>query len=373
MTVSTGSHTSPSPATTEQGQSQKPRMIRVCHGEAVDRPPVWLMRQAGRYMAEYQAMRSKYSFLEMCKTVDAAVEVSLQPMHAFGMDGCILFSDILTAGEAMGMALEFHEGKGPIFLNPIETEADIDRLVVPDPTEAMGFVAEALKQLRPEIQTHWPDSTLLGFAGAPWTVASYMVEGGSSKHFLRLKKLMVENPRAFHKLLQKVTDTTVPYLNMQIAAGAQVVQLFDSWAGVVSQAQYAEFIAPYHRQIIERLDRNAGPDPWEAPMVLYVQGSRGLIPQMDAVAPDVVSVDWMTSLTEARQLVAPHRILQGNLDPAILFAQKDVVIAETQKVLAAGGDQRYIFNLGHGVLPKTPVENVKALVDTVKNHRNPVS
>ncbi len=338
--------------------SQQPRLVRACRHEALDRPPVWLMRQAGRYMAEYQAVRSKVSFLDLCKTPDLAVEVSLQPYQAFKMDGVIMFSDILVIPEAMGMTLEFTES-GPHFPNPLQGAADIERLSIPDPNEKMPFVMDILRTLRSELASD-PETALIGFSGAPWTLASYMLEGGTSRNFVHVKSLMYEQPQALHKLLDKLTQSVILYLNAQIEAGAQVVQLFDTWGGILPKEHYREFVLPYHQQIMDSLNRE------QAPAILYVNNSRGLLPMLAEANPDVISVDHLTSLTDAREQVGNRFTLQGNLDSVALFSSPEVLKPMVEAMLLEGGTRNYIVNLGHGILPKTPVENVRLFVDTVK-------
>lgn len=334
------------------------RIVRACRGEVLDRPPVWLMRQAGRYMAEYRAVREKVSFLELCKNPELAAEVSLQPYRTFKMDGVIMFSDILVPPEAMGMQLEFTE-KGPLLPVPLRTAADIEKLVIPDPVESTGFVMEILSLLKKELANE-PDVGLIGFAGAPWTLATYMIEGGVSRNFTALKTMMYDEPALLHQLLDKLAQTVTLYLNAQIEAGAQVVQLFDTWGGILSRQHYKEFVQPYHRQVLEGLNRQ------QAPVILYVNGSPALLEMMAETGPDVVGVDWLTSLSEARQRVGSKIALQGNLDPNALFAQPEHLERMVRAMLLEGGNQGYIANLGHGILPQTPVENVRLFVDTVK-------
>lgn len=338
--------------------ASSPRLVRACRKETLDRPPVWLMRQAGRYMPEYRAVREKVGFLDLCKNPELAAEVSLQPYHAFGMDGVIMFSDILIPPEAMGMDVVFGDA-GPTFTSPLKTAADIDRLIIPDPLEKTGFVMALLKRLRRELASD-PETALIGFAGAPWTLATYMIEGGSSKHFAKIKGLMYEQPQALHRLLAKLAETVTLYLNAQIEAGAQVVQLFDTWGGILSTGEYREFILPYHQQILDNLNRA------QAPVILYVNNSRGLLPLMAEARPDVIGVDPLTSLSEARTITGNQFALQGNLEPVALFSPPEVLKPKVEALLREGGNQGYIFNLGHGILPPTPVEHVRLLVDTVK-------
>lgn len=345
----TASHSSSQPV---------PRLVRACRRETLDRPPVWLMRQAGRYMSEYQAVRQKVGFLDLCKNPELAAEVSLQPYRAFGMDAVIMFSDILIPPEAMGQEVVFGDG-GPKFPNPLQSASDVDRLIIPDPVEKTGFVMDILRKLRLEL-SHDPDTALIGFAGAPWTLATYMIEGGGSRHFAKIKGMMYDAPEVLHRLLGKLSETVSLYLNAQIEAGAQAVQLFDTWGGILSAEEYRQFILPYHQQIISNLNRK------QAPVILYVNNSRGLLPLMAEADPDVISIDPLTSITEARQILGSGFALQGNLDSVALFSAPDVLAPKVQSVLREGGNQGYIFNLGHGILPPTPVDNVRLLVKLVK-------
>jgi uroporphyrinogen decarboxylase len=329
----------------------------------LDRPPVWLMRQAGRYMPEYRAIREKTTFLGLCKTVELAVEVSLQPYQAFGTDGVIMFSDILIPPEAMGMKLDFTE-KGPVLPEPLRSKEDIDRLIIPDPLEKTGFVMEILSTLRRELKDN-PDVGLLGFAGAPWTLACYMIEGGVSRNYSEIKKMMYNEPQLLHTLLDKLARSVILYLNAQIEAGAQVVQLFDTWAGIVSREHYRQFILPYQQQVIEGLNRE------KAPVVLYVNGSANVLDLMAQANPDVISLDWLTTLSDARQKIGDRIALQGNLDTNALFARPEVLQAQVEAMVQEGGPKGYIANLGHGVLPPTPVEHVRLFVKTVQATRFP--
>ncbi len=343
----------------EVSAKNDPLLVRACRHEVLERPPVWFMRQAGRYMPEYRALRQKYSFLESCKNVDIATEISLQPYHAFGMDAVIMFCDILIPPEAMGMKLDFGD-KGPCFESAIRTRADVEALSIPDPMDDMGFVMNLLSNLRRELAND-PDTALIGFAGCPWTLASYMIEGGVSKNFAHLRRMMYDDPDLLHLLLDKLTQTVTAYLNAQIEAGAQVVQLFDTWGGILDRAGYQEFIQPYHRKIMKGLNRS------QTPVILYVNGSAHLLELMAEVQPDVISVDWLTTLEEARQRVGNEMVLQGNLDPIALLTRPDVLEPMVRDMITQGGHQNYIFNVGHGLIPSTPVENVRLAVDTVKS------
>ncbi len=341
-----------------ESTKQEPLLVRACRHEVLERPPVWFMRQAGRYMPEYREIRKKYSFLESCKNVDLATEISLQPYKAFGMDAVIMFCDILIPPEAMGMKLGFGD-KGPYFESAIRTRADVEALSIPDPMDDMGFVMNLLSGLRRELADD-PETALIGFAGCPWTLASYMIEGGVSKNFAHLRRMMYDDPELLHLLLEKITQTVIAYLNAQIEAGAQLVQLFDTWGGILDPAGYKEFIQPYHRKIIAGLKRD------KAPVVLYVNGSAHLLELMAEVEPDVISVDWLTTIPDARKRVGDNMVLQGNLDPIALLTRPEVLEPMVRDMISQGGNQNYIFNVGHGLIPSTPVENVRLAVDTVK-------
>jgi uroporphyrinogen decarboxylase len=330
------------------------RFLRACRGEPVDATPIWIMRQAGRYLPEYQAIRGKVSFLELCKTPDLAAEVTIQPIDILGVDAAILFSDILIPLEAMGMSLRFDEGHGPILENPITDAAGVERLGVPDPESTMGFVMETIRILRRELEGRVP---VIGFAGAPFTMASYMVEGGSSKNFLKLKTLMFQKPEVWHRLMEKTAETTQAYLQAQIDAGAQAVQLFDSWGGILSPRDYRDFALPYSRRIIESLKG-------QVPIIHFVQGNPALLPQVASAGSDVVGVDWRIDIGEARKLVG-DKAVQGNLDPLALFLPIEKIEERAEEIIKSAGPTGHIFNLGHGILPPTPVENAKALVEAV--------
>ncbi len=346
----------------ETQSTEQPLLVRACRHEVLERPPIWFMRQAGRYMPEYRALREKHSFLDCCKNIDLATEISLQPYKAFGMDAVIMFCDILIPPEAMGMKLGFGD-KGPYFESAIRTQADVDALSIPDPMDDMGFVMNLLSGLRREL-TNDPETALIGFAGCPWTLASYMIEGGVSKNFAHLRCMMYDNPALLHQLLDKLTQTVTAYLKAQIEAGAQVVQLFDTWGGILDLAGYREFIQPYHQKIIRSLKETSQE---QAPVVLYVNGSAHLLEAMAEVQPDVISVDWLTTIPEARKRLGSEMVLQGNLDPIALLTRPEVLEAMVRDLITQGGNQNYIFNVGHGLIPSTPVEHVRLAVDTVKS------
>jgi uroporphyrinogen decarboxylase len=313
------------------------------------------MRQAGRYLPEYRAVREKVSFLELCKTPDLACEVTVQPVRRFGLDAAILFSDILIPVEAMGMNLEFLEDKGPVLHDPLRTRAQIDALRVPDPDETMGFVPEAVRRIRRAL----PDTPLIGFAGAPLTLAAYMVEGGGSRNFVELKKLLWGDTAAARALMEKLTQTITAYLRAQVAAGAQVVQLFDTWAGVLAPADYEELVLPYVTRIVTELRASV-------PVIYFINGGGPLLDPMRRTGADVIGLDWRVDLGAARALLGPEVAVQGNLDPVLLFAPPAVIAAHVGAILAAGGGRGHVFNLGHGILPETPIAGVEAMIAAVR-------
>jgi uroporphyrinogen decarboxylase len=331
-------------------------MLRAARGESVERTPVWMMRQAGRYLPEYRKVRAGTDFLTLCKTPELAVEVSLQPYRILDVDAVIMFSDILIPVEAMGQEVRLTEQKGPELPNPIRTRAQVDKLIVPDPVESVGFVMEIIRTLKRELDGAVP---LIGFAGAPWTLAAYMIEGGGSKNYAEIKRMMYGEPATLHALLDKITDTIILYLNAQIASGADIVQLFDSWAGELSVADYREFALPYTRRIFGSINRQA------APAILYANGSGNFLEDMASSGADVLSIDWRLDLATVRGRVGIDITLQGNLDPCVLLTSPEVVAAQAARVLKQGG-KRHILNLGHGILPSTPVDKARAFVDAAK-------
>ncbi|HET9529613.1 MAG TPA: uroporphyrinogen decarboxylase [Blastocatellia bacterium] len=332
-------------------------LIRAARGEAVERTPVWMMRQAGRYLPEYRAVRAGIDFLTLCKTPDLAVEVSLQPFRILDTDAVIMFSDILIPVEAMGQEVQLTEQKGPQLPDPIRTRAQIERLAVPDPVEKTGFVMEIIKTLRRELDGQVP---LIGFAGAPWTLAAYMIEGGGSKNYAQVKRMMFAEPVTLHALLDKIADTVILYLNAQIEAGAQVIQLFDSWAGELAPDDYEQFALPYEQKIFEAISK-------AAPAILYINGSGTFLEKMAQSGASTLSIDWRTDLKDARARVGDHLTLQGNLDPCVLLSTPEIVTVKARDLLKAGGGHRHILNLGHGILPMTPVENARAFIQSAKS------
>jgi len=332
-------------------------IVRAARGEHVDRTPVWMMRQAGRYLPEYRAVRKDIDFLTLCKTIDLAVEVSLQPYRILDVDAVIMFSDILIPVEAMGQEVQLTEKKGPELPDPIRSRSQVDRLIVPDPLEKTGFVMEIIRTLRKELDGAVP---LIGFAGAPWTLAAYMVEGGGSKNYAEIKRMMFAEPATLHALLNKISDAIILYLNAQIEAGAQFIQLFDSWAGELSKADYTEFALPYEQKIFAALNRRA------APAVLFINGCGHFLELMATSGADVLSIDWRIDLEEARRRIPTSLAIQGNLDPCVLLSNPGVITEKAHELIRKGGGHRHILNLSHGILPMTPVENARAFITSAK-------
>ncbi len=333
--------------------------LRACRGVRTERPPIWIMRQAGRYMPEYQAIRKNTTFLGLCKTPDLAARATLLPIDILGVDAAILFSDILVPVEAMGLDLMFSEHKGPSFPNPVRTRADVDGLEVPDPVSKTGFVAEAIREVNRRLASRVP---LIGFAGAPFTLATYMVEGEITKDFSRVKRMMFSEPETLHALLEKATDTVIRYLSMQAEAGVHAYQIFDTWAGSLSSFHYRSFALPYVRKIVQAM-RGYG-----LPSILYVNGSCALLEDMKEAGADVVSVDWRLSLSVARKRLSESTGIQGNLDPVSLLGTPSVLKDEVGRILKEmEGRPGFIFNLGHGILPETPVSMARYLVRLVQD------
>ena len=346
---------------------QNDLLLRALLREPTPRRPIWLMRQAGRYLPEYRATRTRAGgFLQMCTTPDIACEITLQPVARYPLDAAILFSDILTIPHAMNLGLEFEAGEGPKFERPVRTAADIAKLGLPDPTQELRYVIDAVALVRRELGGKVP---LIGFAGSPWTVATYMVEGGSSKTFGQIKRMMYEAPRDLHHLLDLLAKATILYLNAQIAAGAQAVMLFDTWGGVLTPAQYEEFSLRPMAEVIDALSRKA--DGRRVPNIVFTKGGGAWLKKIAAIGCDAVGVDWTTDLATARQAVEGRVALQGNLDPAALFAAPDTLRAQALRVLASyGAGAGHVFNLGHGVTPDVDPERVAVLIDTVQNYRD---
>jgi uroporphyrinogen decarboxylase len=338
--------------------------LRACRREPVERPPVWMMRQAGRYLPEYRAVRERADFLTMVGTPELAVEVTLQPVDLIGVDAAIIFSDILVIPQAMGMGLSVDEGIGPRFHQPLRVPADFDRLRDPVPEEHLGYVLDALRLARRELAGRVP---LIGFAGAPWTLLSYMVEGQGSKAFTHAKRLLVQEPARAHALLERLATAVGEFLAAQVRAGAQAVQLFDSWASALGPRDFREFALPYLAKAA-RIARGAG-----APVIAFAPGAGWALEEIAAATgADVVGVDWQTEAADARRRLADKPVaLQGNLDPSWLYAPTATIRERTREMLAAFGGRGHIANLGHGITPDVPVSHARAFVDAVKEWRAP--
>jgi uroporphyrinogen decarboxylase len=318
--------------------------LRACRLEETERTPLWMMRQAGRYMEEYQEIRRKHSFLEMCKKPDIASRVTLQPIEKFGFDAAILFSDILIPVEAMGVDIEFVDGRGPVLKTKIRDKAEVDLLKVPDPDSDLHFVMRAIE----------------GFSGAPFTLASYIIEGGGTKSFAKTKSMMYNNPGTWKRLMEKLGDTVVVYLNAQIDAGVQAVQIFDSWVGCLSPEDYQRFAQPYTKKVAAKLKG-------DVPLIHFGTGTATLLEHMRDAGGDVIGADWRINLDDAWKKIGYDLGIQGNLDPVVLYAPPEEIIRRVKDVLKRANERPgHIFNLGHGILPTTPVENVEILVDSVR-------
>jgi uroporphyrinogen decarboxylase len=340
-------------------------LLRALLREPTPRRPIWLMRQAGRYLPEYRATRRRAGdFLTMCTTPDLACEVTLQPLERYPLDAAILFSDILTIPHAMNLGLQFEAGEGPKFERPVRSSADIDRLPLPDPARELRYVIDAVALIRRELRGRVP---LIGFAGSPWTVGTYMVEGGGSKTFGHIKRMLHEAPLELHRLLGLLAKATIAYLNAQIAAGAQAVMLFDTWGGVLTPRQYADFSLRYMAEVVAALTRER--DGRRVPSIVFTKGGGAWLEQIAAIGCDAVGVDWTTDLGAARRAVHGRVALQGNLDPSALFAPPETLRAEALRVLDSyGAGSGHVFNLGHGITPDVDPERVAVLVDTVRNY-----
>jgi uroporphyrinogen decarboxylase len=336
--------------------------LRACRREPVERPPVWMMRQAGRYLPEYRAVRERADFLTMVRTPELAVEVTLQPVDLLRVDAAIIFSDILVVPQAMGMRLSVDDGLGPRFHNPLRGQADFDRLRDVGLEDGLGYVLEALRLARRELADRVP---LIGFAGAPWTLMSYMVEGSGSKSFSQAKRLLLEDSSRAHGLLSRLARTVGSFLVAQVKAGAQAVQLFDSWSGALAPADFREFALPYLSEAAQ-IARTAG-----APVIVFCPGSGWALEEIaQATKADVVGVDWQTDAADARRRLPVSRVaLQGNLDPCWLYAPPAVIRERTNRMLDAFEGQSHIANLGHGILPDVPVAHAQAFVDAVRDWR----
>lgn len=338
------------------------RLIRALLKQPVDQTPCWMMRQAGRYLPEYREVRAQAgSFMSLCKNPELACEVTLQPLRRFNFDAAILFSDILTIPDAMGLGLSFAEGEGPRFSKPINSISQINNLADPDPEIELKYVMDAVRTIKQNLNNSVP---LIGFSGSPWTLVTYMIEGGSSKEFAKVKGLMYQSPESMHMLLTKVATTVTNYLNAQIKAGADVVQIFDTWGGLLSKPNYLEFSLKYMRMIIANLIKVH--NGRVIPVIIFTKGGGAWLAEMADSGAHCLGLDWMTQLDDARTNVGHQVALQGNMDPAVLYASPDIIKAEVKKTLAAyGHGTGHIFNLGHGIHPTINPEHVKAMVDAV--------
>lgn len=338
---------------------QNDLFIRAAMSQQTERPPVWMMRQAGRFMPEYWEIKNKYSFLEMCKTPEIAADVTMLPVDLLGIDAAILFSDILVTPEAMGGQLSFEQGVGPRFANPVRTAADAAQLSV-DCVDKLQYVADAIKVIQERLQGRIP---LIGFAGAPFTILSYLVEGGSSKDFKKTKLMLNNEPELAHIILKKISDVTIAYLNMQVDAGVNALQLFDSWANVLSWNDYKEFSHQYNKYIIENIKRTV-------PVISFSKGASVFAPLMIEAKPDVISIDWNADIKNVKQTLPEGIAIQGNLDPNVLYANKDVITKKiTELFERMRGEPGFIFNLGHGIQPDMSFDHVKHAVEVIKAFR----
>ena len=328
-----------------------PLLLRAARGEIVERPPVWMMRQAGRYMKIYRDLREKYpSFRERSENPDLSLEISLQPWRAFQPDGVIMFSDILTPLTGMGIPFDIIESKGPIIDPPIRTAAQINAIRPLDPEESLPFVKTVLQNLRSEVGNK---AGVLGFVGSPWTLAAYAIEGKSSKDYANIKRMAFSEPELLHTLLGKIADSIATYVKFQIDSGAQIVQLFDSWAGNLSPMDYDVFALPYQQRVIRQV-KETHPD---TPLIIYISGSAGVLERMGQTGADIVSVDWTVDMADARRRLGPDMGVQGNVDPGVLFGSKDFIRDRMIDTVKKAGKHKHILNLGHGILPGTPEEN----------------
>ena len=334
--------------------------LRILNGEITERPAVWMMRQAGRYLPEFRALRDKYDFFTRCKTPELAAEITVQPVDIVGVDAAILFSDILVVPQAMNITVEMKAGVGPVIPNPIRTIQDLNNVIIPNIEERLGYVMDAIKLTKELLNNRVP---LIGFAGAPWTIFCYAVEGSGSRDYSKAKELCFTNAAVAHQFLQKITDTTIAYLKEKVNAGVDAVQLFDSWGGVLSPEDYSSFSLPYIKQIVEAL----------APItkvIVFAKGCWYALPEMAATNAAALGIDWTCSAAKARQLTGGKKVLQGNLDPSFLLSSPADIKQKVQQMIRNFGSAHYIANLGHGILPNVPVANAQAFVNAVKEYHS---
>lgn len=343
--------------------AKEPLLVRAAKGLPVERPPAWMMRQAGRYMKEYRDLAVKYpSFRERSETTDLITEITLQPWRAFQPDGVILFSDILTPLTGMNIPFDIVKGTGPIIMNPVRSMDDVKTLTHLEPEKSVGFVGEALGLLRQEVGNN---ATVLGFVGAPFTLASYIVEGGTSTHYKVIKKMAFDSPEVYHALLESITDSVIEYVKYQADSGAQVVQIFDSWASEFSPADFERFCLPYLKRIVDEV-KQTHPD---LPLILYSSGSGGLLERLATTGADVLSLDGTVDMADARKRLGMEQAVQGNMDPVTLFASKDFITEKVHDTIKKAGNKKHVMNLGHGVMQGTPEENVAHFFKTVQDYR----
>jgi uroporphyrinogen decarboxylase len=339
----------------KESEDQYP-FLRACRRQPTPYTPVWLMRQAGRYMKEYRGLRKKYSFLEMCKNPEIAAKVTLQPIEKFKLDAAIIFSDILIPLEPMGVEFEFAKGEGPVFHHPLREKKDVERLRLIEPEEEIPFLMKAIRIVRKELEGKVP---LIGFSGAPFTLASYIIEGGHSKNYVLTKSLMYQDRPTWDALMEKISEVLIRYLNAQIRSGVQAVQIFDSWVGCLTPNDYEEYVLPHSKKVLEGVGKTV-------PLVHFATSSSTLLELMKRAGGDVIGVDWRVNIGEAWARLEYDIAIQGNLDPVVLFGPVDLIKKNVKKILDSVGDRPgHIFNLGHGILPTTPVENVAVLIETV--------
>nr|WP_298995856.1 uroporphyrinogen decarboxylase [uncultured Allomuricauda sp.] len=333
--------------------------LRALKGEAVDRPPVWMMRQAGRYLPEFMALKEKYDFFTRCQTPELASEITVQPIRRYGMDAAILFSDILVIPQAMNIEVQMKPNFGPYLPNPIRKGSDLDSVVVPEVESDLGYVLDAIAMTKEKLEDEIP---LIGFAGSPWTILCYCVEGQGSKSFDKARGFCFTQPEAAHALLQKITDTTIAYLKAKVKAGVNAVQVFDSWGGMLSPVDYQEFSWKYIQQIVDALKE-------EAPVIVFGKGCWFALKEMANSGASAVGVDWTCSPMNARYLTGGEITLQGNFDPARLLSPPETIKKMVTQMIKAFGKDKYVVNLGHGILPYIPLENAKAFIDAVKEYK----
>ena len=337
---------------------QNDLFIKACKRQPVERTPVWIMRQAGRYLPDYRAVREKYDFLTMCKTPELAAEVTIQPIDIIGVDAAIIFSDILVIPEAMGMHLEMYDGRGPVFSKPIGSSDDSAKLRNIDPYDDLSYVMETIKLVKKELNGKVP---IIGFSGSPWTLLTYMVEGHGSKSFSRVKKMVYNNPELAHQLLDKISDAVAAYLNAQINSGVDAIQIFDTWGGILTPRDFLIFSLKYVSKVISNIERNG------QPIIYFPKGVHYRTRTVGNCGADVIGLDWTMDISKTRDKIGKKVAIQGNLDPTVLYAEKNFIRREVRKVLENyGPGEGHIFNLGHGILPDINPDNAKAMVEFVK-------